>query len=110
MKAGSYQDYFEALGQRESGGRYNIENSFGNLGKYQMGELALVDVGFYRSDGTARNDWIGAWTGKSGIDSKAEFLSSPSAQDAAVEAYAAKIWSYIRSFDLDAYAGQTLNG
>ncbi|RUM59563.1 MAG: LysM domain-containing protein, partial [Persephonella sp.] len=50
MEKKNYKDFLRALGYRESGGRYNIENSYGYLGKYQMGESALKDAGYYRGD------------------------------------------------------------
>ncbi len=34
----SSMDYFEALGQKESSGRYNVVNRYGYAGKYQMGD------------------------------------------------------------------------
>jgi hypothetical protein len=49
----SYRDFLDALGERESGGDYGVVNSYGYLGKYQFGELALIDVGYYTADGTA---------------------------------------------------------
>ncbi len=78
--AGTYQDFLDALGHRESGGDYRAVNQFDYLGKYQMGEGALIDTGYYTPDGTSRNDWQKShFTGKGGIDSKAEFLASPAA-------------------------------
>ena len=49
----TYQDYFDALGFKESssvsGGaqNYGSENPFGYIGKYQFGEAALFDLGYY---------------------------------------------------------------
>ena len=68
--------FLDALGERESSGDYGVVNTLGYLGKYQFGELALIDVGYYSADGTAANDWKpGYWTGKDGVDSKADFLA-----------------------------------
>jgi hypothetical protein len=72
-----YEAFLSALGSRESSGRYDVENPWGYLGKYQMGEAALIDAGYYLQDGTAQNDWRGEWTGKDGVWSKEDFLSSP---------------------------------
>ena len=59
------QLYFDAIGQRESGGDYGIRNNWGYLGKYQMGESALVDAGYYiKSLPDYNNDWTGKFTGK----------------------------------------------
>ncbi|MDO5692749.1 MAG: peptidoglycan-binding domain-containing protein [Pseudomonadota bacterium] len=116
MSNNSYSDYLQALARRESGGAvaagrdpYQEVNYAGYLGKYQMGELALIDAGYYKKDGTSRNDWKGEWTGKDGIDSKEDFLKSPQAQENAINSYNQKQWSYIRHYDLDKYIGKTLD-
>jgi hypothetical protein len=38
--AGTYTNFLNALGQRESSGNYHAVNQLGYLGKYQMGEGA----------------------------------------------------------------------
>ena len=50
--------YYEAIGKRESGGDYKGVNNIGFLGKYQMGEAALVDAGYYsrKPSGNYNND------------------------------------------------------
>ena len=53
----SYDAFLDALGERESSGNYGAVNTLGFLGKYQFGEAALTDVGYYSADGTAANDW-----------------------------------------------------
>lgn len=107
---GNYEDFLRALGYRESGGRYNIENSYGYLGKYQMGEGALKDAGYYRGDPTRRNDWIGRWTGKDGVWSKEDFLNNPRAQENAIREFHRKMWSYIRALGLERYIGKRVRG
>ena len=108
---GDYKDFLKALGYRESGGRYDIENSYGYLGKYQMGEMALQDAGYYKGDSTPRkNDWIGEWTGKDGVWSKEDFLNNPQAQENAIREYHRKVWKYIKALDLDEYVGKTVSG
>lgn len=107
--AKKYQDFLDALGQKESSGSYTTVNRAGYLGKYQFGEAALIDAGFYKSDGTTANDWqTKYWTGKLGITSKAAFLASPAAQEAAIKALMDKQHTYIK--DVLQYDGQTLNG
>ena len=69
-----------------------------------MGELALIDAGFYKKDGTTKNDWRGEWTQKAkdmGIDSIDDFLESADGQDLAVQAYWQKAWGYIRAAGLE---------
>ena len=107
--ATSYGSFLDALGDRESGGNYGAVNTLGYLGKYQFGELALIDVGYYTPDGTAKNDWQPArWTGKGGVHSKADFLADPAAQEGAIRAYMKLQWSYLG--DARAYEGQTVHG
>lgn len=109
MAKGNYSGFLNALGQRESGGDYGAVNQFGYLGKYQFGELALRDIGYYTYDGTSTNDWkAGFWTGKNGVDSRAEFLANPSAQESAIREYMGLQWEYMKS--VWAYEGQTLDG
>ena len=107
--AKKYQDFLDALGQKESSGDYKAVNRYGYLGKYQFGEAALIDAGFFKNDGTSANDWSSkGWTGKMGIASKTAFLNSPAAQEAAIQALMDKQHTYIK--DVLAYDGQTLNG
>lgn len=105
----TYRDFLDALGERESGGDYGVVNSYGYLGKYQFGELALIDVGYYSDDGTAANDFRQEyWTGKNGIDSKADFLADGAAQEQAIRAYMKLQWLYLG--DTQRFAGQTIGG
>lgn len=107
-----------ALAQRESGGDYGITNQYNFLGKYQFGEAALIDAGYYNQDGTSSScpasqggcDWRGTWTGKDGIHSREQFLASPQAQENAIRAYQARTWGYIQNLGLDRYVGQTVGG
>ncbi len=97
-KSGSYA---EALGKRESGGRYDIKNSYGYLGKYQMGSAVLKDLGYKEG---------GRWTGKGGIKSEKDFLSNPEAQEKAFDELVALQKKYIKNLGLDKYIGKTING
>ena len=110
MTVGTYDEFLNALGYRESSGRYDVVSTYGYLGMYQMGELALIDIGFYRGDGTSANDWIGTWSGRLGITRRDAFLASPSAQEAAIRDYMAVNWSYLNHAGVAAYEGQVLNG
>lgn len=104
-----YRDFLDALGERESGGDYGVVNSYGYLGKYQFGELALIDVGYYTADGTAANDFRnGYWTGKNGIDSTSGFLADAGAQEQAIRAYMKLQWTYLG--ETQRFAGQTIGG
>ena len=87
----TYQDYFDALGFKESssvsGGaqNYGSENPFGYIGKYQFGEAALFDLGYYGIDNSDsnlfRNDWSGNWSGKNGINSKQDYFNNGAVQE-----------------------------
>ncbi len=116
----TYQAFFDALGFRESssiaGGvqNYHIENRFGFIGKYQFGEAALFDLGYYsvdRSDSNLfKNDWTGNWSGKSGIFSKQDYFNNGSVQEIIIQDWHSTLWSRIQKLELDQYAGQVLNG
>lgn len=104
-------DFFEALGQRESSGNYKAVNSVGFIGKYQMGEAAMVDAGYYKPkpNGNYNNKWDGQFTGKDGVYSVEDFLSSPQAQEHAQRIYKQRQWGYIKPYALT-YDGKIING
>ena len=89
MSRGKTDDFLKALFKSEGGGKnIDIENKFGYIGKYQFGEDALKDLGYYKGDNSANKislpngksqfkyDWSGDWTGKNGAFSKEIFLKS----------------------------------
>ena len=45
MKKG-LNEFYTALGEKEAHGDYTEFNGYDYLGKYQMGEAALVDTGY----------------------------------------------------------------
>lgn len=110
MPAKTYEQFLADLAARESGGNYQIQNQYGYLGKYQMGEAALIDAGYYTKDATRKNDWAGTWTGKDGVTGATNFLNSPVAQENAIRAYMDRQLIYIHFFGLDSYIGKTVNG
>ncbi len=93
---GSFRDMLEALGERETGfasgdsRQYNFINpQLYFLGKYQFAEILLIRLGYYKAqvyfgNGANKNYWRGTWTGKDGINSKAEFINSPEVQEQAI--------------------------
>lgn len=105
----TYDDFFEALGQKESSGNYSaIQKKYGYLGKYQMGEAALIDCGYYKRDGKISNSFLDKfWTGKDDVKSKQNFLDNHQAQENAIRAYMKVQWRYIIAKDLDRFVGQT---
>ncbi len=116
----TYQDYFDLLGFKESssipGGvqNYDTQNRFGYIGKYQFGEAALFDLGYYGLDNSDRNlfrnDWVGNWSGKNGITSKQDYLQNGAVQEIIVRDWHDLLWGRIKFLGLDKYDGQVLNG
>lgn len=106
------KQYYQKLAEKESSNNPQKINKGGYLGLYQMGEPALIDVGYYKwgqSDTTKRkNDWVGEWTGKNGINNKEDFLSHPEAQDQAIKEYHSLIWNkYLKNYKK--YEGSKIN-
>ena len=105
------QEFLNDLGGRESGGNYKAFNKYGYAGKYQMGEMAMTDVGYYiKQSRVYNNDWKGKFTGKDGIFSLEDFLNNPTVQENAQILFMKKQWSYLKSLGAHKYAGQNING
>src|SRR3954471_941716 len=102
--AGTYQQFFAAVRQRESSNNYTAVNGSGFLGAYQFGEAALVDLGYVKADKNPFDNVInGGWIGKDGIDSTTEFLHSPGVQDEAAGEWWPMLWQRARNHDLEIY-------
>ena len=100
-----YDDFLDALGFRESTDNYALVNSYGYMGRYQMGGEALEEAGFKDAEGN--------WTelaNSYGIYSKEDFLNCPEGQDYAIAAYHKVVCRYIRAYDLEQYIGKTYCG
>ena len=105
------QEFLNDLGARESGGNYKAFNKFGYAGKYQMGEMALIDCGYYKKPSkNYNNDWSGEFLGKDGVKSIQDFLNSPQSQENAIRAYIKKQWRYLKAFGAHKYLNQIING
>jgi len=104
---GKFTDMLEALGERETGLSSGNSKQYGFvnpqlyfLGKYQFAEVLLIRLGYYRAtsyfgNGADKNYWQGSWTGKNGINSKAEFLNSPEIQEKAIREAFGVYWQDI---------------
>ena len=104
-------DYYKALGQMESGGNYEIVNDKGYLGKYQMGEMAMVDAGFYKKPSRKwNNDWSGTFTGKDNVYSKEDFLKNPQAQENAQRIFKKRQWGYLMNEGIEEYINKDIKG
>ena len=104
------QDFLDALGKRESGGNYQAFNKYGYAGKYQMGEVALIDAGYYKKSGKYNNDWKGTFTGRDNVYSIQDFLNNPAAQENAQLSYKRRQWLYLKAVGADKFAGKFING
>lgn len=105
------EQFLNELANRESGGNYRAFNKFGYAGKYQMGEMALVDCGYYQKKTRCfNNDWTGVFTGKDNVNSIQDFLSNPLAQENAMKIFIKKQWGYLKAVGADKFLGKTYNG
>lgn len=105
------EQFLNELGNCESGGNYRAFNKFGYAGKYQMGEMALVDCGYYQKKTRCfNNDWTGVFTGKDNVNSIQDFLSNPLAQENAMKIFIKKQWGYLKAVGADKFLGKTYNG
>lgn len=107
----SWEEWLDEIGKRESGGNYGAVNKYGYLGKYQMGEGALADTGYYkgRSKGNLQ-EWQGQFTGKDNVYSKDDYLKNHRAQDNAMQENVKKQWNYAKAFGYDKSVGSKING
>ena len=105
------QQFLNDLGARESGGNYKAFNCYGYAGKYQMGEAALVDAGYYQKPSRRfNNDWSGSFLGKDGVKSIQDFLNNPNAQENAQIIFKKKQWNYLKAVGAHNYLGLIING
>jgi uncharacterized protein (TIGR02594 family) len=84
LSAAQWAQYLDKLGEMEAGNNYGAVNRLGYCGRWQFGAGALVDTGYVRA-GTTNRALLSpaAWTGKDGVDSRADWLARPDAQDIA---------------------------
>ena len=102
--------FLDDLAILESGGNYKAFNKYGYAGKYQMGEMAMIDAGYYIKRGNFNNDWSGKFTGKDKVYSIKDFLNNPQAQENAQLIFKKKQWGYLKSVGADKYLGEKING
>ncbi|MFL9960508.1 LysM peptidoglycan-binding domain-containing protein [Paraburkholderia sediminicola] len=122
MSKGAIKEFLGALFQSEGGGNYQVINKCGYIGKYQFGESALSDLGYYVPDGSSPwikkpNDhtvfqyqWKGTWTGKDGITSLEDFRNSPDEQDVAAIIWVRLLCSRAHQYGADQYEGKIISG
>lgn len=96
--------YKAQIGHSESTSRYDISNTAGYQGKYQLGSAALQDLGLVKP-GTPQtqealnnpNNWVG---GEGKPANLQEFLNSPETQEKAMQDYTQKNSDRLRSLGL----------
>ena len=101
--ADEYEAFLNKLGYYESRNKYNVMNSYGYMGRWQMGHMALIDIGFMTNSTT-----YSATAAKFGVYSDEDFLNSPEAQDYCIQLYDKKLVKYIEYFGDQKYIGQTM--
>lgn len=95
--------YMAQVGHSESSGRYTIENRDGYQGKYQMGSLALQDMGYVKPGTPQTAEALNNpnnWTGKNGVTSAAVFRSSPEIQEETMYRYTKQNYSSLQRLGL----------
>lgn len=84
----TYAGFKEALGFKESQGRYSVINEYGYMGKYQFGKSTLQMIGIYNTD---------------------SFIHDTRLQEEAFSAYASRN-KWILRRDINRYVGRYMNG
>lgn len=103
---GNFKEFAEALGKRESGGRYNVVNKWGFLGKYQFGKLRLCDLGLMRKVYDDNGGVKFVWT--DGLSTEV-FLNSPEIQEWTFEE-SCRRWLVFIHRNFKQYLGKVVNG
>jgi len=80
--------YGASVAHTESGGKYDTTNQLGYLGKYQLGAVALTDLGYVKP-GTTQEQLADPahWTGKDGVANPQDFLTNHTVQEQAFAQY-----------------------
>lgn len=86
----NFNAFLSDMAQLESGGRYNIISSLGYLGRYQIGRVALADIGM------------------GGIPTD-EFINSPALQEIAMRMLLRKNKKYLQSY-IGKYSSRKVGG
>ena len=104
--AGGYEDFLSVLGGGESSNNYYARNSWGYLGRFQMGSLALQDVGLKDASG----NWTALAHEQFNIDSDDDFLASPKAQDYAILEMLLRNWRTLKRKGAENHIGESVRG
>ena len=100
------EDMRNKLGQIESSNRYDAHNTdgggFGAIGKYQIRRDGLIDIGYVDSNYN--------WTGKNGVYSINDFLSSPAKQEQILDEYLKSNYKQLKNKGAINYLGIPIQG
>ena len=110
MQKNDYEEFLKELAFKESSNDYSKVNQLGYLGKYQLGEPAMVDAGYYMPKKVYDNRWNGKFTGVNGVYSKNDFLKNHKAQEDAVRKYHKTTWNQLVANGSTKNIGQTIGG
>lgn len=105
----TFAEFATAVGNRESGGRYDVKNRLGYLGKFQFGLARLTDMGLcQRKPGTTgfsnrSFEWIPP-------HSEEEFLSSPILQEEIFKKHVMDLRRQLKKFESGLVGGAHLLG
>ena len=114
--------FLNALGGQETRGcknPYTKINYAGYVGRYQMGEQAMIEMGVYSKEPDGyrngrpyyNNDWSGVFIkNKYNITNLWEYRNHPKKQETLQVDYKKREWKYIKNLKLDKYIGKTING
>ena len=98
-----YGAFLDKMGYYESRNNYNVKNEYGYMGRWQMGHMALQDIGFMINSTT-----YSSMAAKFGVYSDEDFLNSPAAQDYCIQLFDKKLYGYIKYYGDEKYVGQTM--
>ena len=110
-----YDSFFSDIEQRESSGRNSVmsRGNYGFVGRYQIGEQALADIGLYPKQ-PPKSKYPNTWKheflpNEYGIKSIDDFKKSPDKQKEIFIKILKKNWEHIENDELDEYIGKTIN-
>ena len=100
--------------------KVHSQGTRGYIGYFQFGEAALYDAGYFTvpfKKGTTafekaiyNNDWVGTWTGKNGVNSKADFLNGRKHQLDAINFFIQRHCKKLRDDNLNEFYGKIVRG
>lgn len=87
-------EFFDKLGQHESTNNYSLVNSYGYMGRYQVGTDIMGDLDWYNSS----EGYIGEAKKKWRIKNRKDFLKNPAAQDDLIMKSMFERWKHLDGY------------